>query len=229
MPLSLGSLTDYNISEIETTVAEVKWVGAAAFVFCLINGRAFLMTDIGGGIYQVTLYGGDIRQCVAAAVNFSAGTATGPTGDALTIAGSLTVTAVAGYDIALIEAQIVTILSSIPELKTVLDYEPKIEPELPAVTLFYKGFAQAQTEAVSFTITHKWNMQLYVRLLDAKIAQDELKSLTSKILAKLKLYLSLNGLALLSFTPSATVDAILGKNNPILVVSFEFTAMKEED
>jgi len=230
MPLSLGSLTDYNIAQHETTLAQVKWVGPAANVNCIINNHAFPMVDIGAGIYQATLTGWNIGVCAAAAIKFIAGEATVPSGDVLTIAGTMTVTAGTNYDIATIETAIVAFLSlSVPALKTVLSYEPDMLPELPSVTLWFDGIDQSQTEAVSYTVNYKWKMILCVRLLDAKIAQDEVKALTRSILNAFKVNLNFSGTVLKGIIPSAVHTAVRDKNNPVLVVEFSITAMIEED
>ena len=141
---------------------------------------------------------------------------------------TLTIPAMTTYNIAAIETAIVSFLTPITDLKTILDYEPKIIPKLPAVTLFYDGYTQTQTEAVSFTITHKWIMRLYVRLDDAEKAQDDMKSLTKQILQKFKQNIDFTGVVRLGITPSASVGAVLDKNNPVLVVEFNIEASKEE-
>jgi len=133
------------------------------------------------------------------------------------------------YNIAAIETEIINILSTITDLKTVIDYEPRIIPQLPAVTLFFNGFTQSQTEAVSFTVIYKWIMRLIVRLHDDEKAQDDLKAFTQLILYKFKQHLKLNGAVLFAISPSASVGAVLDKNNPVIIVEFDIEATKEED
>jgi hypothetical protein len=142
----------------------------------------------------------------------------------------LTITANGNYNIAIIETAIINLLTNYcPDLKTILNYEPDKVPQLPAVSLWYDGFDQTQTEAVSYTINHKWLMRLYVRLNDDKIAQDDMKALIKSILSAFKSDLNLSNTVLKETIPSGTTAAVLDRNNPVLVCSFDLTTMTEED
>lgn len=135
----------------------------------------------------------------------------------------------ASYDISEIEDEIETILNTLGAITTVLKYDPKMIPALPAACLFYDGYDQTQTESVSFTITHKWIMRLYVALEDAERAQTEIKELIEDVLVAFKANQKINDKALRFITPSASVGVILDRNNTLMVAEVALTAMKEED
>lgn len=219
-------LSNYAPTQDQIIDATCNIVGMPDNVIVHMNGKSFIMTLVSGTLYKAIIPVYKIGECTAKTIYFMA---TNYWGGSDEIAPStITISAMANYDIAAIETQIVLILSGITQIKTVLDYEPKIIPQLPAVTLFYDGYTQTQTEAVSYTVTHKWIMRLYVRLDDAEKAQDDLKLITKLILQKFKQYLDLSGVVMFSSTPSATVGAILDKNNPVIIVSFDIEATKEE-
>jgi len=136
----------------------------------------------------------------------------------------------ASYDISEIEDALVVILSGLPALKTVLDYDPKRIPALPAATLFYSGFEQGQTESQSFTITHKWILRLYVKLVDAKRAQDLIKELIEDVLVAFKANQKFGGsVNIRGVIPSGDVGVILDRERPLMVAELDVTGMKQED
>lgn len=135
----------------------------------------------------------------------------------------------AAYDISEIEDEIATLLLTLPALGSVLKYEPKMVPKLPGATLFYSGYDQIQTEAVSFTITHKWILRIYVQLNDAERAQTEMKELIEDVLVVFKANQKINNKALRFITSGGDVGVILDRNNTLMVTEMNLTAMKEED
>jgi len=220
-------LSNYAPTQDQIISASCNVAGTPDHVVVKISGKSFVMTLAAGTLYSVVIPAYLIGQCTAQTVLFMATNFWG--GSDEVAAPTITIPVMTNYNIALMETNIVSILSTITDLKTVLAYEPREIPELPALTLYFDGYDQTQTEAVSFTVTYKWIMRLYVRLLDAKTAQDDVKSLTKQILSKLKLFLNLNEMVLLSYTPSAAVSVMLEKNNPVMLVEFNFTAMREEN
>lgn len=221
-------LTDYSINEGEQTTAWAVVINAPIEVVTITNNQSFYLTYNPTTLrYERIIYGSQIGVCGAKPIKFNASNALGivQATDALTI----TVTAMTNYDIAGIETQLINILTTITDLKTKIAYEPKTIPELPAVTLFFDGFTQEQTETVAFTITYKWIMRLYVALNDAEKAQTELKSLVKQILSQLKLHMNFNDTVLFGMTPAGSAVAALDRSNPLLIMEFSLTATREED
>jgi len=221
-------LSNYAPTQEKMLTAEMDITGRPAEQVVIINDHAFALTLVSGIHYRAIIWAYQIGLCTGQTAKFIAINDVG--GSDEFAPSTITVSANGNYDIALIETAIVNLLTLYcPGLKTILNYEPKLIPELPALTLWYDGFDQTQTEAVSYTVNHKWLMRLYVRLLDAKTAQDDVKALSKSILSAFKSDLNLSNTVLKETIPSGIVSAVLDQNNTVLIVEFNLTTMTEED
>jgi hypothetical protein len=221
-------LSNYNPTQDQIITAECDIVESVLNQVVKMNNKSFALTLVSGVHYRAIIPAYQIGLCTNKPVAFMVTRYSG--GEEQYASSNISVTLNGNYDIAVIESAIINLITTqVPTLATVLNYEPKQMPALPAVTLWYDGFDQTQTEAVSYTINHKWIMKLYVRLHDAKIAQDDMKDFIKKILSAFKSDLSLTHTVLKEVVPSAVTGAVLDKNNPILMCNFNLTTMTEED
>ena len=221
-------LDNYAPTVDQTIVATCNVIGTPDHVVVKINNKAFSMSLVAGTQYRAIIPAYQIGKSAAQTVYFMATNAYDGSDE---IAPSLiTIFLNGNYDIKTIETAIVNLITTqCPALNTILGYEPKIIPQLPSATLWYDGFDQTQTEAVSYTINHRWILKVIVRLNDAQIAQDELKALIKSILSAFKSDLNLTRTVLKEVVPSGLVGTILDRNNPVLICNFNITTMTEED
>lgn len=64
------SATDYSISQTESTTITADITGGTPdLVLCDINGKSFEMTDVGGGVWSVTLLGSQIGVCTGETIS----------------------------------------------------------------------------------------------------------------------------------------------------------------
>jgi hypothetical protein len=226
--ISSQILSNYAINEGQQIVASASVTNIPDAVAVIINNKAFNMSaPLTPGAYVAIIDGLDIGICAGITARFIATNALG--GAEANAPSALTVTSLGNYNIAAVEAKIKALLLTITALKTVLDYEPLDFPILPAASLFYSDFTQVQTEAVSFTVKHTWILRLYVRLDDAKRAQDTMKSLIQSVLAKLKSDQTFGGAVFNGKAISGSVGAILARENPLIVSEIKLEGMREED
>lgn len=128
-------------------------------------------------------------------------------------------------DLSLIEAQIVNALETINELKKVYDHEPLEISVLPAGSMFYVGFNQEDESSPNTSyVTHKWAIRVYVKLQDAKKAQDEIKALITKVISALKTDRKLGGTCLYSSINGGSIGVFDDKLNPQIIAELNFSA-----
>jgi hypothetical protein len=224
--ISDALLSSYSITTKDYLIAECKVSGSPTSVGVKINGRMFPMLNTSGTTYQATIFGYKIGSGAAMVVEYFA--ARDVYGDNEIDTNTLTVGNSTAYDIDSIENAIVAVLSNVSGLN-VYGYEPLQIPALPAATIWYEGYSQDQTEAVSFTIRHKWTIRIYVALHDDKIAQEQLKTLIVQALGEFKADMDLGGTVLKGMSNTATVGAILDRNNPLLVSEMGLETLEEID
>lgn len=131
--------------------------------------------------------------------------------------------------IAEIEAAIVSVLGNVTELKQVFDHEPFDITTLPAASIFYSGFNQADMSMPNRSeVNEQWILRIYVQLKDAETAQDEIKAIVKKVREEFRKNRKLNSTVLYNQLQSGTVFAVLDRNNPQLVAELQLGAVVKE-
>lgn len=132
-------------------------------------------------------------------------------------------------NISAMEAQIVSILAAVTEFKKVYDHEPLEIFDLPAASIFYSGFHQEEMSMPNTQeVSENWIMRVYVRLDDAKKAQDEMKKLIAKVRQAFRENRDLSGTCLYTTLTRGEVFAVLDKNNAQLIAELNLSAVTME-
>jgi hypothetical protein len=133
-------------------------------------------------------------------------------------------------DLAAIEAEIVDALETVTDLTKVYDHEPLEVNTLPAATIFYTGFNAEDISMPNMqNVVHNWIIRLYVVLIDAEAAQDDIKELMTAAITALKQDRSLNRTCLFTQTVSGSVGVAMAKNNPQMVAELNFAVTVREN
>lgn len=122
------------------------------------------------------------------------------------------------------------ILSLVDGIKEAFDYEPQNMTNLPAATLFFNGFSQAEQTTRRKTVNWQWVIRIYVpiRVSDIKVPQLDVRSLVENTIKQLRIDLSLGGTCLYNEVNAGEVFALLDQNNPMLIAELELNAITEE-
>jgi hypothetical protein len=132
-------------------------------------------------------------------------------------------------NIATIETEISKILATITEFKKVYTYEPMEIFELPAASIFYSGFdSNDQSMPNSQEVSENWILRIYVKLDDAKTAQDAMKTLIPKARDAFRKNRGLSGACLYTLLDKGEVFAVMDKNNAQLIAELHLSAITEE-
>jgi len=220
-------LSNYAPTQDQNITAQCNVLGTPDHVIVKINGKPFKLFLSSGNLYTASIKAYLIGECIAQTAYFMATNLWG--GSDEIAPATITIPAMTSYNINLIELAIINCLNTITDFKSVLQNEPKQIPALPAATLYYDGFTQSQTEAVSFTITHKWILRIYVKLHDAEDAQIQIKDLIGKVLAVLKQNLDFNQTVLFGFSDSGSVVVLMDRDAPVMIAELNLTGLLEVD
>jgi len=124
------------------------------------------------------------------------------------------------------ESEIVSVLSSIDGL-TVYDHEPKIL-NVPCVALDFRGFTRERNRMGKRFYRYEWDMNLYVKVDDAKRAADQVKGFCDMINQALSQAPTLNGKAVEADIEQAEVRVYREQASPHHVIHFRLYATEGE-
>jgi hypothetical protein len=130
-------------------------------------------------------------------------------------------------DIATIETQIIAVLGAITvdslAIKT-YDHEPPDLDRLPAITLYPPDLERAQPDQVdkapmgTVGWTLSWKLRIYVKLENAKRAQDQLKAIVGDAIKAIDANPSLNSaLFETRLVKAASANANLASGTPVML------------
>lgn len=128
----------------------------------------------------------------------------------------------------IIESNVATILRNV-SFKRVYEQEPKNLLELPAASLFFDGFGQADEANRRKLLNWRWILRIYVKLNDAENAQTVLKQLIVESLNELRKNPTLGGSCLYHTVKSGEVFVVTDQNNPQLMAELQLEATTQEN
>lgn len=123
-----------------------------------------------------------------------------------------------------IEAKIVEVLQSIPDIKKVYNPEPARLDTFPAATLFFEGFTQERGGFGQHTVTWRWIIRLYLLMQDERKAQTDGKQLVQKVADALRRDITIGGTCLMSLLREGSVSVVDTNSSRFLLWELVFEA-----
>lgn len=122
-------------------------------------------------------------------------------------------------------------LANVEGIKTAFDHEPQTINQLPAATLYFDGFSQADSASRRKSVNWRWVVRMYLPLNSSDVArpQMDIRNIIENTIKQLRMDPSLGGSCLYHTISDGDVSVLLEQANPMMVAELSLTATTEEN